>query len=58
MLQLRSAKDVQEHHQYSLAVDDWKGHQVPMDDVQKDSNATCPQEVSCEAASTSLMMFV
>lgn len=30
--------DVQEHHQYSLAVDDWKGHQVPMDDVQKDSN--------------------
>eukprot|EP00435_Cladocopium_sp_Y103_P058415 s444_g20.t1 len=30
--------DVQEHHQYSLAVDDWKGHKVPMDDVQKDYN--------------------
>lgn len=30
--------DSQEHHQYSLAVDDWEGHQVPMDDVQKDYN--------------------
>ena len=46
-----AAEDVQEHHQYSLAVDDWKGPHMPMDDVQKDSNATCLQEVSCKRGS-------